>query len=360
MKLTLNASQLQNLVTKAIKGSSNNKLLPMTSLMSIDYDGKGKLALTTTDITNYLTVAINDASNSSEELHLVVMAENFAKLVSKMTSENINLEYEDNTFTVSGGRSNYKIELPLDVDGSLIKLVSPEVSGKVGKTVKLTSIKNILTTAKSSLATTLNEPCYTAYYIGESVLSTDTYKICCIKEKLLDKPVLISSDTMDLLDLAEADLKCTMSGDSIKFETDDGLYSLSTKTYDGIESYSVDAISQLVESEFKSYCVLNKNDMLQALDRLALFVGSYDRNVINISFDAEQLVMTNKAQAGTEIVDYASEDKGVEFNCSIDIELLMSQIKAAPNDEIKLYYGLDNCIKIADDSTIQIISLFSE
>lgn len=360
MKLVLNTQQLQNLVTKAIKGSSNNKLLPMTSLMSITYDGNGHLALTTTDMTNYLTVTLDEASTSDDELRIVVMAESFAKLISKMTSENVTLEFDGEQFTVSGGKSNYKIELPLDVDGSLVKLEVPTVKGKNVQTVKWTSIKEILATAKSALATTLDTPCYTAYYIGENVLSTDTYKICCIKEKLFDEPVLISSDTMDLLDLAESDLVCTIDGDSIKFETSDGKYSLSTKAYDGIETYSVDAITSLVESEFESHCVLNKNDMLRALDRLSLFVGQYDRNVINMSFKSTQLILTNKAKAGVEEVDYVSNDKGAEFECAIDIEMLTSQIKASPEDEIKLYYGLDNCIKIADNDIIQIIALFNE
>ena len=359
MKLTINTSQLQNLVTKASKGASENKLLPMTSLMSVDYDGNGHLSLTTTDMTNYLTVRLNEASTSDDELHIVVMAESFAKLISKMTSENVTLEFDGEQFTVSGGRSTYKIELPLDVDGTLVKLSVPEVKGKLNQKIKISSIKKILNTAKSSLATTLDSPCYTAYYIGDTILSSDGYKICCIKEKLFDKPVLISSATMDLLDIAESDLQCALVDDSIKFMTEDETFSLSTKTFDGIEFYSVNEITDLVESEFEANCVLNKNAMLQALDRLSLFVGQYDRNVIDMTFDADRLLLTNRAQAGIEEIEYVSTT-GNAFECAIDIEMLISQIKAQPNDEFKLYYGLDNCIKIADDNTVQIISLFNE
>lgn len=362
MKLSINTNQLQNLVTKAIKGASDNKLLPMTSLMSIDYDGAGKLSLTTTDMTNYLTVATNDASQNTDELHVVVIADSFAKLVSKMTSETIEIDFTDNTFTLSGGKSNYKLELPLDVDGSLIKLQAPEVTGKSEQTIKLTSVKNILSTAKASLATSLAIPCYTAYYVGDEVLSTDSLKICCIKDKLLKKPALIRADTMDLLDIAESDLKCVISDSAIKFETEDGVFALSTKVFDGLEVYSVDAINGLVDLSFESECTLYKNDLLQALDRLALFVDKVDRNVINMSFGKDKLVLTNKAQAGVEEIDYASESEAKDFECTIDIEMLISQIKATPDDKFTMYYGLDNCIKIVNEAKdiIQIISLLDD
>lgn len=362
MKLTINTNQLQNLVTKAIKGASESKLLPMTSLMSIDYDGNGTLSLTTTDMTNYLTVSAIDICTSGEELHVVVLADNFAKLVSKMTSESIDIDFFEETFTLSGGKSNYKLELPLDVDGSLIKMQAPEVKGESKQTIKLTSIKNILNTAKASLATSFSIPCYTAYYIGDEVLSTDTHKICCIKEKLLDKPALIRADTMDLLDIAESDLTCVISDNAIKFETSDGTFSLSTKVFDGLEVYSINAINNLVDLDFESECVLYKNDLLQALDRLALFVDKNDRNVINMTFHKDKLVLTNKAQAGVEEIDYASTTKAKDFECVIDIELLISQVKATADERFTLYYGLDNCIKIVNDAKdiIQIISLFGE
>ena len=372
MKLSINTNQLQSLVTKAIKGASNNKIFPMTCLMAIDYDfdtdkSFGKLSLTTTDLTNYLTVSLDEVSACTDELHLVVYAENFAKLISKMTSENVTLEFDGEFFTVSGGKSSYKIELPLDVDGTFVKMSVPEIdeSKAIIKTIKLSSIKNILATAKTSLATTLDTPCYTAYYIGDNILSSNGYKICCIKEKLLDTPVLLGSVTMDLLDLAESDLNCALAKDSlvedaIQFSTADGNYILRTKVYDGIESYSVDAITQLAESEFEASVVLNKNDMLQALDRLSVFVGEYDRNVIFMHFGEDGLTLTNKAKAGTEQIDYVSKSGNLVFDCPIEIDMLTSQIKAQQNDDFRLYYGLPNCIKIADDNIVQIIALFVE
>ena len=357
MKANFNTTQLQNLVTKAVKGASNNKLLPLTSLMSVDYDGNGKLSLTTTDYTNYLVISATDISMSDDEIHAVVNAETFAKLVSKMTSENVTLEQSEGFLRVYGGKCDYKIEIAVDVDGSNIVLKAPEFEKAVDETVKLQSIKNILNTAKSALATTTEAPCYTAYYVGANVFTTDSYKVCAIKEQLLNEPVLIRADTMDLLDLAQSDLKCGVDGDSLKFETDDGTFALTTKTEEGIQSYAVDALTQYVKSEFEAKCTMRKNDLLQALDRLVLFVNEYDRNVINLLFDTDKLTLTNKKQAGREEVEYTGGKTEKMFECAINIEHLVSQIKAHPIDDVTISYGLSNCIKIESGDITQIIAL---
>ena len=124
MQFTINTTKFQELVAKAVKGSSNNKLLPITSLMAIDLAGK-RLVLTTTDTTNYFQVST--AVDTADTFSIVVLADSFAKLISKMTCENITLDIEADSLTVLGGKSKYKIELPLDVDGTFVKLTAPPV-----------------------------------------------------------------------------------------------------------------------------------------------------------------------------------------------------------------------------------------
>ena len=55
MKLKVKTAVLQSMVAKAIKGAGNNKLIPITSLMSFRVVGK-ELHIITTDGTNYLVI----------------------------------------------------------------------------------------------------------------------------------------------------------------------------------------------------------------------------------------------------------------------------------------------------------------
>ena len=57
MKIIIKTTTLQEMIAKAIKGASNNKLIPLTSLMAIEVKDK-VLTLTTTDATNYLYITI--------------------------------------------------------------------------------------------------------------------------------------------------------------------------------------------------------------------------------------------------------------------------------------------------------------
>ena len=56
MNLTIKTTELQEMVSKASKCVSNNKLIPITSLMNIKVCNH-KLTLTTTDAINYFYVS---------------------------------------------------------------------------------------------------------------------------------------------------------------------------------------------------------------------------------------------------------------------------------------------------------------
>lgn len=359
MKFTIKTTQLQELVSKAIKCASNDKLIPITNLMEIELKDN-KLWLTTNDATNYFRTCIPTVGG--DEFTVVVMADNFAKLVSKMTSENITFDYDGASFEISGGKSKYKLELPLDVDGQLVQMSIPyqdlDTDEETGR-INGVTIDKIIDTAKASLATSIDSAIYTAYYLGDNVISTDSYKICCIANKVFDTPVLLSVSTMDILQLMskEEEVSYYHKDDNLIFRTSSSV--LYTKVFDGVESYPVDTIKEFISTDFENQCTLPKNELIQSLDRLSLFVGDYDRNVILIAFNGDSVTLKNKKSAGTETID-CLKSSGGKFECGIDIEMLKSQIKATMSDDVTIQYGLENCIKIVNDDVTQVVALHVE
>ena len=115
----------------------------------------------------------------------------------------------------------------------------------------------------------------------------------------------------------------------------------------------------LIDAKFDHECVVKKDDMLQALDRLSVFVGPYDRNAILLGFGEGNIVLHNRKEAGEEIIDCISDGDG-EFSCAIDVELFKSQIRVNSTDNVTIQYGHDKCIKIVDGNAVQVISLFVE
>ena len=119
MKLTIGTELMKDVVARAIKGAGNNKLIPITSMMCIELKG-GDLTVITTDATNYLY--IKEQHVAGDDFYVVVDANQFAKLVSKMTCESITMAVDEKLYTMKvKGNGNYTIELPLDEDGGPVK-----------------------------------------------------------------------------------------------------------------------------------------------------------------------------------------------------------------------------------------------
>ena len=358
MKLTVNAEKLKEMVSKAVKGVGNNKLIPLTSLMCIQVKDN-RFTLITTDATNYLY--IDEDKVDTDDFYVVVDANVFSKLIAKMTCEKITLEVKEglNILQVKGN-GNYKLELPLDENGEPIKYPDPAskliTASAKPQTINRSTVQVIIETLKSALAVTLENPCYTGYYVGDKVVATDTYKIASMDVKLFDKDMLLSPELIDLVSVTDEEKIQVLALDSdIVFVTDH--VTICGKYMEGIEDYAIDAISGLLETSFDSFCTVPKTALMQLLDRLSLFVGPYDKNAIHLTFTKEGLQISSKAASGVEIIPYVASDNFIDYTCTIDIQMLTQEVKAIQNDVIELYYGEDNAIKMTDGNITIIIAL---
>ena len=358
MKLTINTSTLQNMVAKSMKGASCNKMIPLTGLMAIELKDND-LTLITTDATNYLYV--RETKVEGDDFYVVIQADMFAKLISKLTCEKVSLELKDNVLMVTGN-GKYSIELPLDEEGELIKYPNPLAGANfVGDdyTINLSTVKLILNTAKSALADTLEVPCYTGYYVGNKVVATDTYKICGINIKMWDEPTLISPEMMNLLDIfTDEKIAVYRNGNTMVFKSEN--CTVYGTVMDSIDDYQIEAIDGLLEQGFESSCKITKSALLQLLDRLSLFVSPYDKNGIYLTFTRDGLQIESKQANSVEVIPYIESNNFRDFTCCVDIEMLHSQVKANTGDGVTVHYGEENAIKIADGNVVQIVALLED
>ena len=357
MKFTIKTVKLQEMVSRAVKGAGNNKLIPLTSLMAIELKN-GKLTLITTNASDYLYIMQDKIEG--EDFYVTIQVETFSKLISRLTCENVTLELTSSGLTVSGN-GKYTIEVPMDEEGEIIKYPDP-VAGiklKAQDEISFADIQSILNTVKPSLATTMEIPCYTGYYMADKVVATDTYKICRLSSKMFNTPALISPEMMNLLSVMTAEKISVMrKNDIFIFFTPDCI--IQGPVLEGIDEYAIDAISGLLDSEFTSMCKVSKQALLQTLDRLILFVNKYDNDTINLTFTNEGLQISSKAASGVEIIKYTESKDFQDFTCMINIEMFTSQIKAQGGDIVEIYYGQDTAIKMVDGSVTQIISLLDD
>lgn len=355
MQLKVKTEKLKEMVSRAIKGASNNKLIPITSLMAIELKG-GTLTLTTTDATNYLY--IKEDNVDGDDFYVVVPVDIFSRLVMRMTCESVELEIMQNSLEVRGN-GKYNIELPMDENGQYIKYPDPisevDLNGD-GTEIQNTTFHAILNSIKPSLAVTMEIPCYTGYYVGEKIVGTDTYKIASMDVSITSEPMLIAPETMNLLDVMTSEkIQMNVFDNVIVFTSPD--CAIYTTKMEGIDDFAISAISEHIDSEFDSMCKVSKSALLQILDRLSLFVGAYDKNGINLTFTNEGLQISSKSSSGVELLDYIESDNFTSFTCMIDIMALAMQVKAQVSDAVTIYYGKENAIKMVDGNLTQIVAL---
>lgn len=356
--LAVKTIKLQEMVSKAVKGAGNNKHIPLTSLMEVKLENN-VFSLMTTDASNYLKVI--EEKFPGDNFYAVVECETFAKLIAKTTVDTITLMVNaDNALEVKGN-GKYVIELPLDEEGNLIRFPQYKMmESKWQKGINLSSVKSILAVNKAALAETMEVPCYTAYYVGkEAVVTTDTFKICYNAIGLFDEDILLPAETMNLIGLM-TDEKITVDydGAGILFVTDNCIvYGL---TADGIDNFNLEAITGFVQSDFPSSCKLPKSALLSLLDRLGLFVTTYDNNGVNFVFSKEGVIVNSKKQTGSELIKYQDSKNFQPYSCIADIQLLRSQINAIDEEVVELWYGHPAALKLTHRNVTQIVSLLDD
>lgn len=362
MKLKLNTAEFQNMVAKATKGSSNNTNLYITQLMSIELVDN-TLVLTTTDGSNYLYVKRSKVSG--DNFYAVVPVDKFSKLIAKLTCDEITLELHESAnkdldTLIIHGNGKYTIELPYDEDGELVEFPDPVTDVKVEDfdivNVKKAVVQMMLNTAKPSLMMGTKAPQYTGYYVGKTIVATDTYKICSIDIPVFETPIILPAEFVDLLDvITDEDIEVRYNAETVIMHTPE--VTVYGNTLEGIDDYKIDAISAVADQPYPSCCKVDKSALAQLLDRLSLFVDTYDKNSIYLTFTKEGLEVSNKKDRGSERIPYIESTDFEDFTCCIDINMLKTQVKAYQSDALEILYGQESRIKFVDGNIRQILAL---
>lgn len=355
--MKISSERLKEAVNTAGKGCGYNKLIPLTELIGISLND-GKLKLYSTDMTNFLTVTVDKVTG--EDINICVEAEKFTKLVSKITSSEIELNINDDSLVVKAN-GVYKLPIIMDEEGIVEFPQNKEIVINSGE-IKLTSVLSAYNINKNALAKTLEQPYLTGYYCGEKVISTDSVVITFNNFSLFGKdfePLLISPQMMYLLTLNnEEDIKFGVDGENLVFSTSN--IEIRGPKLSGIEDYPIDAINEYLNVNFESKCKISKQLVLDVLDRLSLFISQYDKNGAYFTFGRKGLKIYSKKDSSVETVNYIESDKFTSFTCFVDIVMLKEQLQACPEDTITLWYGNENALKIETGNIIQIIALLDD
>ena len=355
--MKIKTSILQEMVAKAIKAVSNNKMIPLTSLIGIELNNN-ELILQTTDGNNVLTISQQVECLENEVFYSIVNADTFSKLVGKTTSEYIILENSENYLEFKGN-GKYKLEIALNSDGEIVKFSNNELF-ETNQSIQISTekLKNVLLTSKVAVAKTMEVPCLTGYYVAGKVLTTNREMICYIEDSILNTPILLSDTTAELIQLLTSDIILFINNNKLLFKTDN--ISIYCRELEGKDLYPITPIENLVKTNYNTSIDINKQDFLNVLDRMSLFVTDYDKNGVYLKFTRDGLEVRSQKSNAVELLDIKSAESILEFECLVDVEMLKSQIQALASDTVSLYYGQPSSIEIKEGNVIMILSLIEK
>ena len=348
---------LQEMVDKAIHCVSNNKLIPLTSLISLSVKDK-TFTLTTTDATNYFYVSA-PGEIETEDFEFSVFADTFVRLIQKMTSENVTLSLDGNILVIEGN-GTYKMELPLNEQGKPIKFPNKltEVGTKVCSAA-VQAFKDIVNSHKASVAVDMQNPVLTNYYFGSDCIITSNKKVICYKEGEVIPNYLLNPITLDMItSLGDVDVEVFETESALLFKTDfDTIYSPKVQ---GIETFPVDKIKTLITQEFDSEFTMSRKAILDVLDRLSLFVTAYDKKAIDLTFNEEGIFFSSAKSNGVELVKFSTCDNFKPFTCTMNIELLQDALNSQTEEFVDVYFGCPVGIKIESGGITQIVAFIDK
>ena len=352
---------LKEMISKAVKGAGMNKMLPITNLIGIQFKedsigNAGTLTLMTKD--GYNDLLISNEVEGKGDFYTIVNVETFSKLIGKTTKEFIELENEDNYLKVKGN-GEYKLQLPINEEGEIVKFPKKDLSifNQNSEEIPIQKIKSALNSGKVCVAKTMEFPCITGYYISDKLLTTNRQMVCFVDERMVDNNILLSESTSELLQLFEDEVVKLSRNDKNELLFSSNNIKLIAKELEDKEQYPVQLIENLLNTKYDFCIKVNKQELLNVLDRMSLFITEYDEGGIYLNISENGLQIRSQQSDATEIISITSNEIGNDFECLVDIEMIKSQVQTMASDAVEIYYGQKSSIKLKEGNTTMVLSL---
>ena len=345
---------LQESCAQILNAVDSNVLSAITETLEIEAHNKMlRMAVTNREY----FVDIHFGIESDEEIHATINANLFLKLISKVTSETIELLVVDNSLLV---KCNGDYKLPLIYEGAEL-LSIPRIDIE-NVTEEFDVESNILRSlvhynSKELNKGTISKPIQKMYYIDNKGAITFTSGACVNGFDIdMKSRVLLNDKLVKLFKLFKDDkVKMTIGHNQlskdviatvVSFETPE-IYISSVLSCDDtmLVNYPVDAIRGRATAVYKYGVPVNKSILMQAIERLTLFnaessIDEY-KTIIKMIFGSESVTISDRMGINQEEIPYNSNSPLVEdeYVAFIDSSDLSKTLASCTNQFVNINFG---------------------
>ena len=351
--MKIDTSILKNMLSAASR-CKPNKLLEITNYYELDFSVEG-ISLRATDGVNFIT--INHPTECDEKMTVIVKADQFSKLINKTTKDTVTLKLTDNYLEVKGN-GTYKVEIVSDE-------VYPTLDIDADKEfmITYTTLSNAIIDGGKAKSTSPNDGALYSYLLRDNqIITADAIKVYSTEldgEYLDDVELLIPPTLATLLQsidveniIFKVNKECTLLraiGQNVI---------ITGALQEGAAEYP--NVMPLLDSKYPHTCELNVKEVLQALDRLNLFVSLYDRGIIDLVFTNENMTISTSSKS-LETIEYT---KGIDlpepFIISVDGGYLKDLFSAVDEPSVKIEFGAEETIKLCTKNSTMLLAAADE
>lgn len=313
-KVTLPLSVLQEMVSKAVKGSTMVDVIPLSCLMQIKVQDNTLTVRATDNSTHVIATAQVQCDN----FEFCVNSRKFAAIISKLSCAEITLIVEEKKLSIHG---NGVYNIPVELDNGN-RVVFPDVMFNPTSSTKhviSSEFHTIISLNKSCKSNNKEIPClYNYYFDNEKTLTTDQYKFCYNPVVVSDTPIMV---TPNVIDLANDCLDDEYGVDICHDATSIMFYSENTKanikyyvigrksSQADLDAFPVAPLMEVLTKQTTQSREINRSDLRAAADRMTLFTDVLDKTKVSLSFQAEGVVLSEEGSQSTELVKYADKSE---------------------------------------------------
>lgn len=351
--MIINSEKLKNVCSKILGAVDSNELSIVTETLELKTENN-QLIMGVTNREYFVEIALPIDTN--EEFHATVNANLFLKLISQITTADIELSCDSSSLNIKAN-GKYKLALIFD-DNELLELPRIELKNPVKSfTVSSDILNSILNyNSKELLKGAISKPVQKLYYVDEQGAITFTSG-ACVNNFTLSEPIklLLNDRVVKLFKLfKDCEVAVTLAYDSIdnnmiqtKIAFTTGNIKLTAILLNDdslIASVPVSAIRGRANNIYNYSVNMDKNSLLQTINRLMLFNSGngLKENLKPYSlfeFNNDYVKIWDVNKINNEVIKYTDCTLPDNYSAMIDLVDFKATLDTCAEQYITLSFG---------------------
>ena len=351
--LELETSFLKDLISRASKGAGKDKLLAKSELVFIKVENN-EIRLFTTDGSTDLEIV--KPFTYEGKFSVVTDITPFQRLIEKTTTKTVKLEM-DLERSVLSFEGNGSYEFPIYLEGGRpVSYPILEIPDVPSKTLSVETLRTILKLNGGSVSKDLSIGIqYSGYYFYPNGVDTSDRQSGC--RTLTDLDVgsfMLPARTMNLLDSVVAPtVEWFVSEGEVVIKADDMIIYSQKMEHAVMQRFPHETLNKLLEDEFSNKIVVNRNELIQAVERLIVFRKvEFGVPAITLHFDKDFLGVLSGSGTGIETIYCERDEDRIVVDIMVNGELLKSLLQTCQKEMIDICYNA----KVTEDGQADLTS----